>query len=151
MVLKRSAPRRRTQGAPSVQGAAAVALAHCYACPAVAAPLFTAPRLLARKMAAWISVVDILADSSARVVHSGLVAVDHMVAAYQDKMAARDTERDEALQAVLAHFAWAGAARLRGAAAHVLSRMGRMPAALQVRALGCACARDVRSTAGACL
>ena len=123
------------QGAPNVQAAAAVALAHCYTRPAVAAPLFTAPKLLGRAMSHWIAVVDILSDSSARVVHAGMVAVDRMITAYQATVSAREAEQAEGLQSVLAHFAWAGAIRLRSAAAHVLDRMARMPAALQVDAI----------------
>jgi hypothetical protein len=138
-LIHRSPP---VQGAPSVQGAAAVALAHCYSRPAVATPLFTAPKLLEKAMAHWLAVVDILSDSSARVVHSGMVAIDRMIAAHQAAVSARGAEQAEGLQSVLAHFAWAGAIRLRSAAAHVLDRMARMPAALQVRpcqwpALGC--------------
>lgn len=60
------------QGMPEVQAAAALALVHCYSAPAVAAPLFTAPTLLARTARHWTAVVDIIADSSARVVHAGM-------------------------------------------------------------------------------
>jgi hypothetical protein len=40
------------QGAPDVQGAAAVALAHCYTCPALVVPLFTLSLLLKRASSA---------------------------------------------------------------------------------------------------
>ena len=120
------------QGAPEVQGAAAQALAHIYAAPAVAAPLFTAPVLLERTMQHWIQVVDLIADSSVRVVHAGMLAVDRMLSALRAAQAARDGQEQEGLQSVLAHLAWAGAIRLRATAAHCLACMARMPAAMQV-------------------
>jgi hypothetical protein len=132
-----------------VQGAAAVALAHCYSCPAFAAPLFTAPKLLERAMANWVAVVDIISDSSARVVHAGTVAINSMLLAYQAALQTRDVEQSEAVQGVLAHFAWAGVIRLRSTMAHVLDRTSRMSAALQVPHLPVICARPTcRSSLG---
>jgi hypothetical protein len=84
-------------------------------------------------MKCWTAVAGIISDSSVRVVHSGVVAIDRMVTAYLAAVNARTAEQHEGLHAVLSHFAWGGAIRLRSAGAHVLDRMSRMPAALQVR------------------
>jgi hypothetical protein len=86
-------------------------------------------------MTCWTAVVGIISDSSVRVVHSGIVAIDRMVTAYLAAVNARAADQQEGLQAVLSHFAWAGAIRLRSAGAHVLDRTSRMPAALQVRTI----------------
>lgn len=120
------------QATPETQGAAAVALAHCYCQPAFAVPLFSDPERLRRTMMNWERVADLATDAVPRVVHGGLIAVNHVVSAYSVARSARESEQTGELQTVLALMAWAGAVRVRVAGAHVLFRMDAMPASLKV-------------------
>ena len=120
------------QATPETQGAAAVALAHCYCQPIYAVPLFSAPDSLRRTMINWERVADLATDAVPRVVHGGLVAVNHVVEAFTAARSARESEQTGELQTVLALMAWAGAVRVRVAGAHVLHRMDAMPASLKV-------------------
>lgn len=83
-------------------------------------------------MANWEKVADLATDAVPRVVHGGLVAVNHAVAAFSTARSARESEQTGELQTVLALMAWAGAVRVRVAGAHVLYRMDAMPASLKV-------------------
>lgn len=80
----------------------------------------------------WERVADLATDAVPRVVHGGLVAVNHVVAAFTSARSARESEQTGELQTVLALMAWAGAVRVRVAGAHVLYRMDAMPASLKV-------------------
>jgi hypothetical protein len=120
------------QASGDVQGAAAVALAHCYSQPMFAAPLFCDPGGLKRMMHNWEMVADITADAAPRTVHGGLIAVSRIVKAYLTAKSAREAEHTEDLQAVLAYMAWSGAIRVRVAGAHVLDRMEAMAASFKV-------------------
>lgn len=129
------------QGLPETQGAAAVALAHCYSQPVIVKPLFTSPDALGKKMAAWEMVADSANDAVPRVVHGGLVAVSRMIQKYLDTKSAREAGHTSDLQTVLGLMAWAGAVRLRVAGAHVLDRMDAMPASLKVLPFLCLCVK----------
>lgn len=120
------------QGLPETQGAAAVAIAHCYSQPVIVKPLFSSPEALEKKMANWEIVADSANDAVPRVVHGGLVAVSRMIQKYLDAKSAREADQTSDLQTVLGLMAWAGAVRLRVAGAHVLDRMDAMPASLKV-------------------
>jgi hypothetical protein len=124
----------RIQGLPETQGAAAVAIAHCYSQPVIVRPLFWSPAALEKKMANWEMVADSANDAVPRVVHGCLVAVSRMIQKYLDAKSAREASHTSDLQTILGLMAWAGAVRLRVAGAHVLDRMDAMPASLKVHA-----------------